>query len=330
MIRGFCERGASHGAFLLALCLALGGCAEPGQQYSEDADEAQDLGRDQGSADAASDLMQDAGSDAAADTRPDFPERPPPDCDEGLTACGIHCVSVTTDADNCGTCGRTCVLPHAAAACVNGECAVGACEEGFGDRDGNLANGCEAEILCTAGGPCETACGSVGAVICQDDEQVCSIPPETCNAVDDNCDGGCDEGGLPGCRVGVHRSSGNGHLYTTDLAAAMASPYNLEAQNYFRVYAQPVPGTRPLFLCRKGNGKRFLTSDTACENAGGQERQLGYWSPTELCGAIPLYRLYQESSQNHFYTTNAGERDNAANNLGYVSEGIGGWVWPQP
>lgn len=250
-------------------------------------------------------------------------------CEQG-SACGVSCVDLDTDPANCGFCGRTCVVPRASAACVSGQCAVGLCEAGFVDADGEVNNGCELENDCNEGEACALACGSEGLIACVGVEAICDAPAERCNAADDDCDGECDEGGIRGCRAGIHRASGNGHLYTNDLAAASNAPYNLESQNYFFVYAQPVPGTRPLFLCRKGNGKRFLTSDTACEMAGGQERQLGFWSPEPQCGSVPLYRLHQASSLNHFYTLNPGERDNAVNNLGYVSEGIAGYVWRAP
>ena len=118
------------------------------------------------------------------------------------------------------------------------------------------------------------------------------------------------------------------HVFSDDINLVETSPYYVEFRNYFYLYTQSVPGTRPLFLCRKSDGLRFLTTRTDCEMNGARERQIGFLSPTEICGAVPLYRLYQESSNNHFYTLRAGERDNAANNLNYTSLGILGYVWP--
>lgn len=43
------------------------------------------------------------------------------------------------------------------------------------------------------------------------------------------------------------------------------------------------------------------------------------------CGKrlIPVYRLYKSGkNDDHFYTTNSEEATNAANNLGYIREGI--------
>ena len=39
-----------------------------------------------------------------------------------------------------------------------------------------------------------------------------------------------------------------------------------------------------------------------------------------------FYRLYQQSSNDHFYTPDAGERDNAERILGYMGEGNAGFV----
>ncbi|KAH9913140.1 uncharacterized protein BXZ73DRAFT_107015 [Epithele typhae] len=46
------------------------------------------------------------------------------------------------------------------------------------------------------------------------------------------------------------------------------------------------------------------------------------------CGSVPFYRLYQPSVIDHFYTTDAQERDNAVTLLGYSYEGVAGYVNP--
>lgn len=217
---------------------------------------------------------------------------------------GLVCVDTESDPENCGACGRTCVIANAEAGCEAGECVIAACELGFSDDDGEVGNGCE------AGG---AACGV-----------------ETCNAADDDCDGACDEGALAGCRSGVHRANGNGHYYTTDLAAAQTAPYSVEAQDYFFTYVAPAPGLAEAFLCRKGDGRHFVTPSATCENAGTVVRSLGFWATEPSCGAVPLYRLYNGAQGNHFYTTSAAERDNAVSNLGYVFEFVAGYVWPAP
>jgi hypothetical protein len=75
---------------------------------------------------------------------------------------------LASDPMNCGVCGRSCNVAHATASCAAAMCTIGTCDAGFYDIDGNPLNGCE--YACTPTGP------------------------ETCNLVDDNCDGNIDEG----------------------------------------------------------------------------------------------------------------------------------------
>ena len=48
---------------------------------------------------------------------------------------------------------------------------------------------------------------------------------------------------------------------------------------------------------------------------------------TQNPNAVPLYRLYSHSAADHFYTTSASERDNAAQNLSYREEGVTAYVY---
>ncbi|MEX1367601.1 MAG: hypothetical protein AB1Z98_31015 [Nannocystaceae bacterium] len=259
---------------------------------------------------------------------------PPPDCDPGQVACGNQCADLDTDPSNCGDCGRSCVIPQAIAACEAGECVLEGCDPGYSECDGQLANGCETPVDCQAGQTCSTSCGSQGTVDCTDvcaaaGEPVCTPPAEVCNAVDDDCNDACDEGALPGCRVGVHRSNSPtlGHFYTTDLVEAQSGDLNLESENYFWLYTADVGGLQPLFRCIKPNGKRWLTSSTDCEGTAAPELTVGFMSMDDSCGATPLYRLLNAPPDAHFYTVSAPERDNAVDNLGFIDEGIAGYVW---
>jgi hypothetical protein len=317
------RRGGRARFGLLAAAASLLACADPLTGDDPERDGAPPRG-DVGDAWTPPDGA--AADGAAPDAAPDAA---PLACG-ALTACAGACADTASDPFNCGDCGRTCVVPGAEAACVAGACAVGRCDAGFHDVDGDPENGCEAEVLCEPGGACDTACGSVGQVGCASGAPVCEPPAEACDAADDDCDGACDEGPLAGCRVPVHRGLGNGHLYTTDLGVLQTPPFHVEAANYFHLYAASVLGMRPVFLCDKGNGKRFLTSENACEIGRAPERTLGFWSPGPVCGAIPLYRLYSEAASDHFYTTSAAERDNAIAAYGYRDEGVAGYVWPGP
>ncbi len=72
-----------------------------------------------------------------------------------------------SDPAHCGACGEACLYAHAEGRCDGGSCAMGPCRDGFVDLDGDPTNGCE------------YACTPSGA--------------ETCNGLDDDCDGQTDE-----------------------------------------------------------------------------------------------------------------------------------------
>lgn len=255
----------------------------------------------------------------------------PVSCDGDTVECDGRCVDLDDDPDNCGQCGRTCVVDHGEAACVVGDCALGTCDVGFADCDGDLTNGCELEASCQSGDGCTTACDSIGTLDCSDVcSPICVLPSESCNLLDDDCNDLCDDGAIAGCRVGVHRANGpNGHFYSTDEQEAAAGGNTIESLNYFHLYVGDTGDTRPFFRCNKGGGKTFMTTSTDCEATGAPVLTVGFISATEQCGATPLYRL-QSPSATHFYTVSASERDNAINNLGFADEGIAGWVWLAP
>jgi hypothetical protein len=149
------------------------------------------------------------------------------DCDGAID----EDVDLTTDAANCGRCGRVCRPPRGTGACVDGACAVAGCDAGYVDLNGLPADGCE--YACVPSEPPTEVCdlldndcdGSVdegnpgGGVSCGTDEGACAMgttrcsagrvlcegatgpSTEACNAVDDDCDGSVDEGNPGGGRV---------------------------------------------------------------------------------------------------------------------------------
>jgi len=253
----------------------------------------------------------------------------PTDCG-ALVRCGSTCVDLQRDPTSCGACDRICVIANAHAGCQKGDCVIASCKDGYYDADKDVKNGCETTSTCVADADCKTSCDSIGKTVCQSGKESCVPPVETCNAKDDNCNGACDEGGLAGCRVGVHRAVGKGHFYTTDLKAAMSPPFSLEAANYFYLYVGPSPGLSALYLCPKPGGMWFLTTDARCEVLNVDGTPLGFVSTDARCGATPLYRMYSPASGDHFYTTSAAERDAAVSMYGYQSEGGVGYVFPAP
>jgi hypothetical protein len=128
-------------------------------------------------------------------------------CPSGFADCDGNaqngCERAVTTVTDCGACGNACALPNAAPACVNGACAVGACNLGFGDCNGSAADGCET-MLTTL-----TDCGGCG-VPCAKPNGTASCATGTCtltacNAGFFDCDGnpanGCEA--LP-CGTGSH------------------------------------------------------------------------------------------------------------------------------
>ncbi len=90
------------------------------------------------------------------------------DCD-GVIDNGFD---LTSDPRNCGACGNICQFVHADSQCVDSSCVQGDCLEGFADLDPSV-DGCE--YRCPVYPPVD----------------------ESCNGVDDDCDGMVDEEPLP-------------------------------------------------------------------------------------------------------------------------------------
>jgi hypothetical protein len=104
-----------------------------------------------------------------------------PACAEsGTTLCGDDCVDLSTSMSDCGSCGNECrtFLPNAlGSACTDGMCVVSGCDAGYGDCDGSISNGCEANLRTD-----ENNCGSCGTR-CPSDElcsnALCKLPVTT-------------------------------------------------------------------------------------------------------------------------------------------------------
>ncbi|MBI5514723.1 MAG: hypothetical protein HY909_13190 [Deltaproteobacteria bacterium] len=115
------------------------------------------------------------------------------DCD-GMMANGCETDLRGTTA-HCGACGNACAFAHGAATCAAGACVLGACEAGYGDCDGNPANGCETDLTTTPAhcGRCGNVCAFAhGAATCR--AGACQLG--ACEGSYGDCDGmmanGCE------------------------------------------------------------------------------------------------------------------------------------------
>ena len=89
-------------------------------------------------------------------------------CD-GLTTCGMSCVDTNTDLTHCGGCNRGCATPGASPVCTGGSCGYSSCLRGWGDCDGDVANGCETRLDVPGScGSCFLACvtGAHSTTVC--------------------------------------------------------------------------------------------------------------------------------------------------------------------
>ena len=124
--------------------------------------------------------------------------------------------------ENCGTCGKPCIVANNAPSCNEGSCEIGTCLEPWGDCDGDVSNGCETKLRtvdnCGAcGSVCALAGGSSTCVtgkclidVCEPGRADCNADPsdgcetdlstlDNCGACDCPCDppnavGACEEG----------------------------------------------------------------------------------------------------------------------------------------
>ena len=122
--------------------------------------------------------------------------------------------NLATDPANCGMCGRTCSFANAAAGCTASTCVMGTCNPNFYNLNGSTADGCEYGCVRTNGGV------------------------ETCDGIDNDCNGVIDNGN-PGGGVSCGTNTGECTAGTTacalgaidcvgDVGAASESCNNLD------------------------------------------------------------------------------------------------------
>lgn len=110
-------------------------------------------------------------------------------------------------------CGCDCTLPHAQTTCLHGECAIGSCDAGWGDCDGEASNGCEVDLnsdplhcgtcstSCDDGNACTVGDGCMAGSCAPGSQTVCNSPPDPlCYEATGTCDpasGSCQYAAKP-------------------------------------------------------------------------------------------------------------------------------------
>ena len=84
-------------------------------------------------------MVEGDASSSACDAEPEVCNGADDDCDSLVD----EDFDLNTDVLNCGVCGLSCTYPNGMGVCVDGDCSLQACTEGYRDDDGLEANGCE-------------------------------------------------------------------------------------------------------------------------------------------------------------------------------------------
>ncbi|KAJ4482024.1 hypothetical protein J3R30DRAFT_2113935 [Lentinula aciculospora] len=134
----------------------------------------------------------------------------------------------------------------------------------------------------------------------------------------------------------AYSSSKKDHFYTTNVSEMdnSAGVYSYEGESAF-LWSTPQAGTIPLFrLYNQKFTDHFYTmaSDEILEmiNEGwtydaAPNHTAGYVYPFSVCGAAPIYRLFNPTVVDHFYTMNIAESQVAVQD-GYQEQGIAGFA----
>lgn len=122
-------------------------------------------------------------------------------CDLGWGDCdGVldnGCETSLATPEHCGGCGVLCEAEHGVGSCNGGTCTLGTCDEGWGDCDGEPANGCEFPL------GTDSDCAACGDD-CSVDRAIASCVQGACEVT--GCDvgwGACDADPLNGCETEV-------------------------------------------------------------------------------------------------------------------------------
>jgi hypothetical protein len=173
---------------------------------------------------------------------------------------------------SCGTCGVACARTNATPTCANGTCLVSTCNTGFGNCNGNDADGCEASLYTPANcGMCGTLCTRANAST--------TCPSGTCTL--GACNTGfadCNGMSADGCEVDI----------TTTSNCGMCG----HACNLMHASSVCTAGACAIQTCAPGYMDCNLMASDGCEtdihtlaNCGGCGMVCSFPNATAACGA---------------------------------------------
>jgi hypothetical protein len=162
-------------------------------------------------------------------------------CDTGFEDCdgsaSNGCETSLNTISNCGACNNSCNLPNAIETCAGGTCQVQSCFGGWGNCDGNPANGCETPLNTVSDcGNCNNSCNLPNAI------EICS--GGTCQV--QSCFNGwadCDGNPFNGCEFNLKQSASCGAAtflgnLSADTGCKSGPTFNDKGQRYVRITAR--------------------------------------------------------------------------------------------
>jgi len=147
-----------------------------------------------------------------------------------------------------------------------------------------------------------------------------------------------------------HHEGNHDHFYTINPAEiGTTTPGQVGTHGYkyesegFTVFNFQHAGLIPFYRYWKGDTHdHFYTTNPAeiGKTHAGEvgnfgytcEGHIGFVSPVEFPGSVPIYRYWHEGRHDHFYTVNAAEigatQNGQVGNFGYKCEGVAGYAYP--
>ncbi|KAJ7616129.1 hypothetical protein FB45DRAFT_935330 [Roridomyces roridus] len=146
--------------------------------------------------------------------------------------------------------------------------------------------------------------------------------------------------GVPSDAVPFYRSfssSRQDYWYSPDgtaVSTAIRAGYELQ-EVIGLIFLTQEEGTAPLYHLVDATHQLYtmnITEVAVQEQHGWSGSNLNpptlYIYPDQVCGSIPMYRLFSAATEGYFYTTSSAERLEFIQNEGYADVGITGYILP--